>query len=491
MITTHECKAKPGAAGNDADDDADADDVPVVDISSRAVPQLLQSLESCAVRENLLEWSPGKMVCDEASGAWLVQLTKHRPVCRLEANMSLQHVLSMDTMQLLLALERAGWEWAALPATKKDRLALTYRPGDPKRFFAPSHTVCCQYLCCLLMADDLVGDTPGKVPSIPHWASKPAQVYSAILRGEPVQMQGPLQALTSDVHDDPPLPDCPRASTALHAVDVQGDGEVCRASEASGVDSEVLLQELQELIEQPSQPTADAEPVVGEDECVGDNGGDLLTCQVPAVVTDDLGEAAAEDAHNAVRIAGLSAFGPFRFSYKTPNTKAGRPFGGLEISCVFHRKNSQTSCKKYLQLRNASQEEQSAAVRALKGWALAYDKYSRQRDHLHHVCSQTMAPDADTIASAEVLLQDVRAPAGVKTDVELDAEQGVALAPKPNPKSKGRAKAKPKPKPKSKPVAKRKAASKSSSSVPEPAALSDEAASDPESVADGARTGAL
>ena len=68
-------------------------------------------------------------------------------------------------MQLLLALERAGW--AALPTTKKDRLKLTCRPGNSKRFYAPSHTVL-PVLVLLVIADDLVG-TPDKAPpSIPH-----------------------------------------------------------------------------------------------------------------------------------------------------------------------------------------------------------------------------------------------------------------------------------------------------------------------------------
>ena len=97
------------------------DDALVIDVNTRAVPQLLLSLQSCSVREKLLQWDSGEFHRDATSGAWLVRLTDPRPVCRLEAGLSLEDVESMDTMQLFLKLEQQGFQWAQLPARRRDR----------------------------------------------------------------------------------------------------------------------------------------------------------------------------------------------------------------------------------------------------------------------------------------------------------------------------------------------------------------------------------
>ncbi|CAE7236400.1 unnamed protein product [Symbiodinium sp. KB8] len=366
------------------------DGEPVIDINSRAVPQLLLSLESCAVREKLLQWSPKGFQRDPDTGRWLVQLTDPTPVCRIDEQLSLDDVESMDTMQLFLALERNGFTWAKLPERKSDRQALKFAPGDPKIFYTSSHAVSSSYLCCLLLADRLVGDGEEQVPAIPHWVSKPAKVYPAILHGrisELQRLQEPLPALMADVDDEEPHPAlaaAPYARPGAVQDEVADEGQ--GSARGSDADSDSVLRELERLME------ADEVDSVGENQSVD--------CEEAAVEVEDLqdvhahaSEAHAEEVqeepvsvlpdvgHHVAEpesadasdigspeqiIAALQEpFGPFRFTYK--------------------RKSSQTACKKFLGLRNESAQELDAAVRALKD----------------------MAPDASTISAAVLMLADV------------------------------------------------------------------------------------
>ena len=481
------------------------DGEPVIDINSRAVPQLLLSLESCAVREKLLQWSPKGFQRDPDTGRWLVQLTDPTPVCRIDEQLSLDDVESMDTMQLFLALERNGFTWAKLPERKSDRQALKFAPGDPKIFYTSSHAVSSSYLCCLLLADRLVGDGEEQVPAIPHWVSKPAKVYPAILHGrisELQRLQEPLPALMADVDDEEPHPAlaaAPYARPGAVQDEVADEGQ--GSARGSDADSDSVLRELERLME------ADEVDSVGENQSVD--------CEEAAVEVEDLqdvhahaSEAHAEEVqeepvsvlpdvgHHVAEpesadasdigspeqiIAALQEpFGPFRFTYKRPQKNVGRGFGGVQVTCPFHRKSSQTACKKFLGLRNESAQELDAAVRALKGWALSYDMYTHQREHLHHVCSADMAPDASTISAAVLMLADVEVPHLPKTDVELDREAGAAASS--SAKAKSRAVAAPKAKPKPKGKSKARAESRVRDQTRPPAhPPSDEAGSDPDS----------
>ena len=105
-------------------------DVVLVDVNSRAVPQLTQALESCDVREKLLQWSPGNDHRVPDATGWYIRLCNPRPVCRLEDFPSLEDAVHLDTMQLILALEQQGWRWGCLPAATKARKQLVYRLGD-------------------------------------------------------------------------------------------------------------------------------------------------------------------------------------------------------------------------------------------------------------------------------------------------------------------------------------------------------------------------
>ena len=358
-----------------------------------------------------------------------------------------------------------------------------------------------------MLADRLLGDGEEQVPAIPHWVSKPAKVYPAILHGrtsELQRLQEPLPALMADVDDEVPHPALaavPRAAAGEVQDEVADAGlEGQGSAQASDADSDSVLRELERLME------ADEVDSVGENQSVD--------CAEAAVEVDDLqdvhahaSEAHAEEVqeepvsvppdvdHHVAEPASADAsdvgspeqiiaalrepFGPFRFTYKRPQKHVGRGFGGVQVTCPFHRKNSQTGCKKFLGLRNASTQELDAAVRAVKGWALSYDLYSRQRDHLHHVCSADMAPDA-SISAAVLLLADVEVPHVSKTDVELDREAGAAASS--SAKAKSRAVPGPKAKPKPRGKSKAHAASRVRDQTRPPAhPPSDEAGSDPDS----------
>ena len=231
-------------------------------------------------------------------------------------------------------------------------------PGGEKKFYTSSHAVCSQYLCCLLLADKLVGDAEGQVAAIPHWSSKPSQVYGAILRGEPIPQQAPRPALCDDVeHGEPAaLPERfpesvvvdPDVQAGVRSPDVQSDG----------VASDVLLAELEQMLSDDvlaSEEPAAVEEIASSSQRVDDAAVQPPSAEAsveplpaaeeaqasrprPTPRRDAAPEMDQEEAMQADFLSAVEPFGPFKFSYKKLDKKAGRPFGGLEISCPYHKK---------------------------------------------------------------------------------------------------------------------------------------------------------
>ena len=126
----------------------------------------------------------------------------------------------------------------------------------------------------------------------------------------------------------------------------------------------------------------------------------------------------ANDNDTAV-LAGTIKWGPFRIASKKVSAVQGRPHGGLEALCPYHKKTRYTACKKYMQLQNDSAQHQADVIRCLKGWCLAANAYSYQRHYLMHFVHDPGAPPADAALEAQLL---TLTPVGeVLTDVELDS----------------------------------------------------------------------
>ena len=132
-----------------------------------------------------------------------------------------------------------------------------------------------------------------------------------------------------------------------------------------------------------------------------------------------------------------SRWGVFRITPKQPGK--GRPHGGYEASCPFHKKSASTGCKKYLQLRDGSAAEKAKALLALKGWCNTARDYDRQWKHLAHFTSIDAAPSQDVVDAGIIREGPTEKP---PADDELDATAAARAKAKAKAKTKAKAKAK-------------------------------------------------
>ena len=125
-----------------------------------------------------------------------------------------------------------------------------------------------------------------------------------------------------------------------------------------------------------------------------------------------------DDGALGIPLFAAEMWGCFRLTPKHP--AKGRPFGGIQADCPYHRLNNKTGCRKYLQLRDATAEERDKAVRALKGWCTDALNFSRQRYHRGSFCHIDAAPSEAILAASLPSVGDGPA-APPQTDAELDA----------------------------------------------------------------------
>ena len=112
-------------------------------------------------------------------------------------------------------------------------------------------------------------------------------------------------------------------------------------------------------------------------------------------------------------------WGVFSFRSKSQDESAGRPYGGWQAQCPFHKKSNVTFCRRYLSMRNSTAHEEEMVLRALKWWCLSWHQHDRQRSHVKAFVSIDAAPPEDLL---EVLRVDDPPTAAIKTDVQLDTE---------------------------------------------------------------------
>eukprot|EP00971_Amphidinium_carterae_P350631 6491656-Amphidinium_carterae.4 len=139
--------------------------------------------------------------------------------------------------------------------------------------------------------------------------------------------------------------------------------------------------------------------------------------------------------------------------HSTFHCTAGR-YGGFQASCPFHKKNSRTGCKRFIQVTGAKLQDRRDALLKCLYWCLEARHHHRQRWHVYCEIPPVAAlPNVQTLWEQLGDMQRPEPP--VLDDDELDDALAVTVAPAPKPK------AKPKPKPKGKAAGKAKPQSKS------------------------------
>lgn len=339
-------------------------------------------------------------------------------------------IADFDLMELLLSLELKGWSWKPLPATTRAREGLCHKPGGRLEWYSQSHVINKAYLQCLLESDMLFAKG---ITSIPHWTKQPSDVYPKLLQGKMPEAVPHMLPLEHDIPQDQRQLPAPEAEQAADISNALGDDTGAGRHELEGDDSAHVIPDPQVLAasaDHVGEVAAALEPVEPDEDAVP------AAVPVSPARSDDSGS----DDSAVPKLGKPAAWGPFKLTVKQP--AGGRPFGGVEASCPFHRRNAKTGCKKYLQLRSDSQDEFQSCVRSLKAWCNAATMYSRQRDHLSHFVSISTAPIQEVLDAGFIEHGPADRPAG---DDELDAAEGLLAAPKAKPKAgRGRGKAAPK-----------------------------------------------
>ena len=456
------------------------------------------------VQAELLQLSPGHPEKCQLTGRGLAALTMFKPFGQFEAVSDITHDLielpAPTSHELLQSLEEQGWSWERLPQKRKGAPALSYEIGlSPKVFRTSSVAVSPEYLRCLVGAEDL--QTKYGVQRIPHGLS--GHAYTQLLQGHvPPAVPLPLPAPLALEHDLA-LPDHPdqdtvaprrergarkRKQPARQDEAMRSECELSPAHSASSSDGESILQDLVEAMRRdvPSSPMTPPAAVAGggpsriDDQSTGSavwnnehedppggRGGDFdpnpeprsdaeaAPSELPALARASASrpdperiEAAAADGSQFSWAT--FRYGAFRFTAKRPKAHAQWSW---QAACPFHAKNSQTGCKKTMNVNPLTQERYDQVLACLKHWCNQARRFTRQRHHVGFNVGIDEHPALSMIESC--VIPAAEAPGRVVNDEELDAQAtataAAAAAAKGNPaKAKAKARAAPKVVPKSK-----------------------------------------
>ena len=278
--------------------------------------------------------------------------------------------------ELVRKLMDSGWEWANLPASRTQRLALQYKPGERKTWYCPAGSLPHKaYLTCLLECERL------GLEIVPHWSPSPAACYGRLLdgKGPAVRQARPRLMLMNDVDDDCAQGDGAGVVPDAEASPMIGD-EVAQQNISEGSEDDSLMRELERLLEdddeQPSAPAPGAASSGSQPEL----SESLPGVSVAAGAALDLPHEPEAEAHVAqpsrvergarlqpVVPGQIQHWGVFRISSLKPKAPT-RPFGALEALCPFHKRSVKSECKKYIAHKSSSPEDHALDLKALKHW---------------------------------------------------------------------------------------------------------------------------
>ena len=350
-----------------------------------------------------------------------------------------------STFELLLALTDEHWEWQRwVPTSKRTRRMAAagqtfdpYTRGSRKVFYSgesPSHS----YLLLLLKAEEYFDDG---LPAIQH--GREEACYKAILKGDFQSMMPQLQDLPPEIE----------ALEEAAPEPVGGIGDVLQelaagdpagpvGEEAAALDDEAgddILAELERLMEddQVDVPVQAAVDPPSNDELSSDSGA-----AEPAPAAGhrqrrrrdrDRPEPIAAAAADAGPLLENGFFGHFRLTVKRAGQ--GGKFGGVQATCVYHKKSESTGCKRFLSLESATEEAKDKSLRRLAWWCTMAPDFDRQRKHLVAPLPFESCPPWSYL-NAKVAVMPAPDAGAVQTGVQLDA----AAAAAPGPKAKAKAK---------------------------------------------------
>ena len=412
--------------------------------SSRAYicpPDLLSSMQALESAEYVKRSSQGHVLTSRAIAniQFWRELGCAVPFASSD-NVSLQN---MTLLQLVHQMRAEGWSWSRMPV-KKQRTC-SFAMGEDKTWFTSGVTVSRFYLMCLLDARRL--RESHKILEIPHGLV--AEAYEKIFRGQqpanavsecmvetrkrksmdssglapdveiesndasPVQSNSRLRDVADtngncDVHNDVDMGD--------------GDGDVEMEKVCEGASSPFPTAEHSETTA-PAHPTS--KPEVSTSTAVGllsESAGSQLDLPPSGSSSSSTGPAAAPVAapkklEEALFVDPVAKYGSFSFSVK--QARSSPPYGGVEASCRWRRKNDTTGCKRFIRFVANTQESRESAIVALKHWCNKAPQFKRQRDHLRMPLAAGDVPPADLVAEQELVENP---PPRVRSDVELDAE---------------------------------------------------------------------
>ena len=425
--------------------------------------------------------------------------------CRLSAPVNVFHVpdnlkiADATVYEVIMLLQANGWVWQAwVPVSKRTRrMALQGRTFDDyargkQKIWYSGEVPSLPYLRVLWDAEKIFDLG---LPAIPH--GREDACYKALLRGEVDEELARGAILPPDVDA---IPDRESDDDAVLRALEQLENDPEPDEDLPDIERELV--EAFELLEngatsaeeeQPASPARPAGPEIGD---LGDRRVDEVPPAEPVAVhrgprdgvANPRPKRAAAPAGEGPQLEG-GFFGIFRITAKKAGTVGGGAHGGYQATCLFHKKNDKTGCKRFLSCESSNESDRQMTLRRLMWWCTLAQQHSTQRNHLSvPLPTETCPPLA--VLEAQCSLIERPEPASIKTDVEIAAAAARHAAAKARPKqsaarpasasakaareavAKSKAKAKGKSKAKSQPKAK---ASASADADPG----SDEAASDP------------
>ena len=139
----------------------------------------------------------------------------------------------------------------------------------------------------------------------------------------------------------------------------------------------------------------------------------------PPAVEPAIAERRLQRSYAALGLTGTT-WGPFRISPKSQGV-----FGGFQAACCYHRLNNKSGCKKWFPLSSNAPEHKRQVARRIMWWLIRHSDFQRQRDHIRLNIEDEDVPSDDFLVAVLPSAEDRPALSTIKTDEELDLEDGI------------------------------------------------------------------
>ena len=351
-------------------------------------------------------------------------------VFKVRMNLALEDMTRYEVMKVLQADEWSWREWLAPSRiTKKSGpMPLGYQEGDAKVWYStpsgPPHA----YLVALHRAEELFA---AGLPMVPH--NKDAAMYANILRGKFVFEVDPPLALDIDRIEDPEAIEDAHIEQEepFDELDKELESELDKRLEELYLEECGVQDEAQsEQCDSDATPPVASSPPHPSDFVFEDDPEEL------SGVRDGDSEHEAESVEEEVPVdeepqliddidvaLENSSWGCFRITVRPSETLGDVSFGGWQASCLFHKKNRTTGCKKWFGLVADDYQTNVDTMKCLQYWCLSHVDFKRQRDHMAFDPQPADCPPLHFLEACKI--DDRPVHGSIKTDAELDVEDGI------------------------------------------------------------------